>query len=60
MEALRDAQDGREALRSALGTTKGARIPDVSKLCAKLRQGKATLWIYTDYTSSRRRSFPKS
>ena len=43
VEALRDAQDGREALRSALGTTKGARIPDVSKLCAKLRQGKATL-----------------
>ena len=43
VEALRDAQDGREALRSALGTTKGARIPDVAKLCAKLRQGKATL-----------------
>ena len=56
VEALRDAQDGREALRSALGTTKGARIPDVSKLCAKLRQGKATLVDLHRLHVSRRRS----
>lgn len=46
VEALRDASDGRDALRNALGgrgTNKGARIPDVAKLCAKLRKGAATL-----------------